>query len=71
VAAVWSVGSAATVSLTLRAICAWAATIGALLSLLSSRLRIDPAVVGAPLVTTLVDATGAADLLRDVQLLVR
>lgn len=58
VAAVWSVDIAATVSLTLLAICAWATTVGALLPLVSSRLGIDPAVVSAPLVTTFVDATG-------------
>jgi magnesium transporter len=58
VAAIWSVDLAATVSLTLLAICLWATTIGALLPLLSSRLGIDPAVVSAPLVTTFVDATG-------------
>lgn len=58
VTAIWSVELAATVSLTLLAICAWATTIGALLPLLSSRVGIDPAVVSAPLVTTFVDATG-------------
>jgi magnesium transporter len=56
--AIWSVAIAATVSLTLLAVCAWATTIGALLPLASSRLGIDPAVVSAPLVTTFVDATG-------------
>jgi magnesium transporter len=58
VLAIWSVQIAATVSLTLLAVCAWATTIGALLPLVSSRLGIDPAVVSAPLVTTFVDATG-------------
>ena len=58
VTAIWSLEIGATVSLTLLAICAWATTIGALLPLVSSRLGIDPAVVSAPLVTTLVDATG-------------
>jgi magnesium transporter len=46
------------VSLTLVAICVWATTIGATLPLVASRLGIDPAVVSAPVVTTLVDATG-------------
>lgn len=46
------------VGLTLVLICAWAATIGGTMPLLAKRLRIDPAVVSAPMVTTLVDATG-------------
>ena len=58
VLAIWSADIAATVSLTLLVVCAWATTIGALLPLVSSRLGIDPAVVSAPLVTTFVDATG-------------
>ena len=39
-------------------ICAWAALIGGMMPLLAKRVGIDPAVVSAPLVTTLVDATG-------------
>lgn len=58
VTAIWSVHVGATVSLSLLAICVWATTVGATLPLVSSRLGIDPAVVSAPLVTTLVDATG-------------
>ncbi|MGW0003736.1 magnesium transporter [Nocardia grenadensis] len=46
------------VGVTLVLICAWAATIGGTMPLLAKRLRIDPAVVSAPMVTTLVDATG-------------
>ncbi|PZG22042.1 magnesium transporter [Micromonospora craterilacus] len=46
------------VGLSLVMICAWAATVGATMPLLAKRLRIDPAVVSAPMVTTLVDATG-------------
>ncbi|MQA24148.1 MAG: magnesium transporter [Micromonosporaceae bacterium] len=46
------------VGLSLVAICAWAATVGATMPLLAKRLRIDPAVVSAPMVTTFVDATG-------------
>jgi Mg/Co/Ni transporter MgtE len=49
VLATWSVEIAATASLTLLAVCAWATTIGALPALISSRLGIDPAVVSAPL----------------------
>lgn len=39
-------------------ICAWAATVGASMPLLARAIRIDPAVISAPMVTTLVDATG-------------
>ncbi|MBC3193037.1 magnesium transporter [Pseudonocardia sp. C8] len=46
------------VGVSLVAICAWAATIGATMPLVARRLGIDPAVVSAPAVTTLVDATG-------------
>jgi magnesium transporter len=40
------------------AICLWSATVAAVLPLTLRRLRIDPAVVSAPLITTLVDGTG-------------
>jgi magnesium transporter len=70
VTAIWSADIAATVSLTLLAICIWATTVGALLPLLSSRLGIDPAVVSAPLVTTFVDATGLLIYFGLAQLLV-
>jgi magnesium transporter len=46
------------VSLTLVAICTWATFVGSMLPMLAQRLGVDPAVVSAPLVTTLVDATG-------------
>ncbi|MEJ8279897.1 magnesium transporter [Pseudonocardia spirodelae] len=49
---------ATVVAVTLVAICGWAATVGATMPLLARRVGIDPAVVSAPLVTTLVDATG-------------
>ncbi|MGI5216981.1 magnesium transporter [Nocardia sp. CA-290969] len=49
---------AVVVGITLILICGWAATIGGTMPLLAKRLRIDPAVVSAPMVTTLVDATG-------------
>ncbi|MET0189261.1 MAG: magnesium transporter, partial [Pseudonocardia sediminis] len=49
---------AVVVAISLVAICAWAATIGATMPLVAKRLGIDPAVVSAPAVTTLVDATG-------------
>ncbi|WP_330182512.1 magnesium transporter [Nocardia sp. NBC_01503] len=46
------------VGITLIIICGWAATIGGTMPLLAKKLRIDPAVISAPMVTTLVDATG-------------
>jgi magnesium transporter len=49
---------AAVVAITLVVICVWAATVGGTMPLLAKRLKIDPAVVSAPMVTTLVDATG-------------
>jgi magnesium transporter len=39
-------------------VCIWAATVGSLMPLMARALTIDPAVISAPLVTTLVDATG-------------
>jgi magnesium transporter len=52
----WDVGYV--VALTVLAICVWSATVAAVLPLLLRKLRIDPAVVSAPLITTLVDGTG-------------
>ncbi len=46
------------VSLTLVAICTWATFAGSMLPMLARRAGVDPAVVSAPLITTLVDATG-------------
>jgi magnesium transporter len=46
------------VSLTLVVVCLLASATGALLPMVGKRLGVDPAVVSAPLVTTLVDATG-------------
>jgi magnesium transporter len=51
---------AAVVGLTIVAICLWANVIGSLVPLIAQKLGIDPAVVSAPLITTLVDATGLA-----------
>jgi magnesium transporter len=52
----WGVSSV--VGLTLLGICMWANTIGALVPLLARRAGIDPAVISAPFISTLVDATG-------------
>jgi magnesium transporter len=49
---------AVVVSLTLLAICSWASFAGGLLPVLARQVGIDPAVVSAPLISTLVDATG-------------
>ena len=49
---------ATAVSLAVIAICAWAATVAAALPLLLRRVGVDPAVVSAPLISTLVDGTG-------------
>jgi magnesium transporter len=49
---------ATAVSITVVAICAWAATVAAALPLILRRLGVDPAVVSAPLISTLVDGTG-------------
>lgn len=57
-AVVANLNIAIAVSLSLVIICVWAAMIGGTMPLVAKRMGIDPAVVSAPLVTTLVDATG-------------
>jgi magnesium transporter len=47
-----------TVGVSVVLVCIWAATVGSLMPLMARALNIDPAVISAPLVTTLVDATG-------------
>jgi magnesium transporter len=56
----WGSGQALAlaVSLAIFAIVVWANGLGSLLPLLAARLRIDPAVVSGPVMSTLVDATG-------------
>jgi magnesium transporter len=49
---------ALTVSVTMFAICIWSTTVGALIPIAAQRFGVDPAVLSAPLITTLVDATG-------------
>jgi magnesium transporter len=46
------------ISLTLLMICGWATFAGAALPMIARRVGIDPAVVSAPLIATLVDASG-------------
>jgi magnesium transporter len=48
----------AVIGLTILGICMWANIIGALVPLTARWLKIDPAVISAPFITTLVDATG-------------
>jgi magnesium transporter len=49
---------AATVGITVLTICAWSTTVGSLIPIAAERFGVDPAVLSAPLITTLVDATG-------------
>src|SRR5262245_10189375 len=53
-----NVAFAAVIALAILFICMWANSVGALVPLLARRFGIDPAVVSAPLISTLVDATG-------------
>ena len=46
------------IALAILGICVWANAIGALVPLLARRFKIDPALVSAPLISTLVDTTG-------------
>jgi magnesium transporter len=46
------------VALALLAVVVWANVVGSVLPLLAARLRIDPAIVSGPFMSTLVDATG-------------
>ena len=48
----------AVIGLALLGICVWANVVGSLVPLLARRFNIDPALVSAPLISTLVDATG-------------
>jgi magnesium transporter len=46
------------VAVTILVVCTWANAVGATIPLIAQRLGIDPTVVSAPMITTLVDATG-------------
>ncbi len=58
----WTLGVgmevAITVTLTVAAIVIWSSIIGAVLPLLLRRIGLDPAVVSAPMISTIVDGTG-------------
>jgi magnesium transporter len=58
----WGTGPhlALVVGLTILAVCAWANIVGAVVPLVAERLKIDPTVVSAPFITTVVDGTGLA-----------
>jgi magnesium transporter len=47
-----------TVAIAVSGIVIWAAVVGAVLPLVLRKLRVDPAVVSAPFISTLVDGTG-------------
>jgi magnesium transporter len=49
---------ALTIAVTVCAICVWSTTVGAVIPIAAHRVGVDPAVLSAPLITTLVDATG-------------
>ena len=49
---------ATVIGLAILFICIWANSMGAIVPLIAKRLGIDPALVSAPLISTLVDATG-------------
>jgi magnesium transporter len=49
---------AVTIGVTVVAICTWSTTVGSLVPILAQRYGVDPALLSAPMITTLVDATG-------------
>jgi len=49
---------ALTIAVTVCAICIWSTTVGSIVPIAAHRAGVDPAVLSAPLITTLVDATG-------------
>lgn len=53
-----STNLALVVGLTILVLTTWAATVGAMLPIVLSRLKMDPAVVSAPFISSLVDGTG-------------
>lgn len=59
-ALMWGVGTdlAACVAVTILVVCTWANAVGAAIPLAAQRVGIDPTVISAPLITTLVDASG-------------
>ncbi len=62
---------AVTVSITVLTICTWSTTVGSLIPLAAERFGIDPTVLSAPLITTLVDATGLVIYFRIAKAVLR
>jgi len=58
VSAFFGVQFAFVISTTLVVICTWASFSGGLLPMVAQRVGIDPTVISAPMITTLVDASG-------------
>jgi len=59
------------VALTILAICLWSATVAGALPLILRRLGVDPAVVSAPFIATLVDGTGLVIYFEIAKLVLR
>ena len=49
---------AVTVGVSILVICTWANAVGATIPMLATAFKIDPTLMSAPLIATLVDATG-------------
>lgn len=49
---------ALTIAATICTICLWSTTVGAIIPILANAVGVDPALLSAPLISTLVDATG-------------
>jgi magnesium transporter len=58
VSVIWDAELGLVVGLALVTICTWATLAGSALPLLAKRVGVDPAVVSAPVITTIVDASG-------------
>jgi magnesium transporter len=59
--AYWATGDfklALTIAVTVCAICVWSTTVSSIVPIAAHRVGVDPAVMSAPFITTLVDATG-------------
>ena len=57
------------VALTVVAVCTWANLMGSLIPMAAQKFKIDPALISAPLITTLVDASGLIIYLTIAKLL--
>jgi magnesium transporter len=60
-----------TVAITVLVICTWSTTVGSVIPLAAERLGIDSAVLSAPLIATLVDATGLIIYFRIAKAILR